>query len=61
MGGLGHQQIGMDANFKYAKRFSRGMIQHVLNGNCTPARKGEIEVYLLDLSMAPVQETSGDI
>ncbi|KAK6132461.1 hypothetical protein DH2020_033761 [Rehmannia glutinosa] len=37
------------ANIQNAKRFNQGLIQHVLRGEGTPARKGEIDVYLFSL------------
>ncbi|GFP83412.1 glucan endo-1 3-beta-glucosidase 8 [Phtheirospermum japonicum] len=38
-----------NANVKNAKRFNEGLIQHVLSKNGTPARKGEIDIYLFSL------------
>ncbi|KAL3648736.1 hypothetical protein CASFOL_005139 [Castilleja foliolosa] len=38
-----------DANVENAKRFNEGLIRHVLSKNGTPARKGEIDVYLFSL------------
>ncbi|OMO80796.1 Glycoside hydrolase, family 17 [Corchorus capsularis] len=38
-----------NANIQYAKRFNQGLIRHILSGVGTPARKGEIEVYLFSL------------
>ncbi|EEF47022.1 Glucan endo-1,3-beta-glucosidase precursor, putative [Ricinus communis] len=37
------------ANLQYAKKFNQGLIQHVLSGKGTPARKGKIDVYLFSL------------
>ncbi|KAK8682895.1 hypothetical protein V6N13_038975 [Hibiscus sabdariffa] len=38
-----------NANAKNAKRFNQGLIKHALSGDGTPARKGNIEVYLFSL------------
>ncbi|MBA0626038.1 hypothetical protein Godav_003771 [Gossypium davidsonii] len=38
-----------NANTRNAKRFNQGLIKHALSGNGTPARKGNIEVYLFSL------------
>lgn len=38
-----------NANIKNAKRFNQGLLEHVLNGSGTPARKGVIDVYLFSL------------
>ncbi|XAR53296.1 Glucan endo-1,3-beta-D-glucosidase [Bertholletia excelsa] len=38
-----------NANVNNAQRFNQGLIQHALSGEGTPARKGEIEVYLFSL------------
>lgn len=37
------------ANIENAKRFNQGIIQHALSGEGTPARRGEIEIYLFSL------------
>ncbi|KAJ9183391.1 hypothetical protein P3X46_007253 [Hevea brasiliensis] len=38
-----------NSNITNAKRFNQGLIQHVLSGKGTPARKGKIDVYLFSL------------
>ncbi|XP_058184128.1 glucan endo-1,3-beta-glucosidase 8 [Rhododendron vialii] len=38
-----------NANIENAKRFSQGLVQHILSGNGTPNRKGVIEAYLFSL------------
>ncbi|TYH12521.1 hypothetical protein ES288_A06G073900v1 [Gossypium darwinii] len=38
-----------NANTRNAKRFNQGLIKHALSGKGTPARKGNIEVYLFSL------------
>lgn len=38
-----------NANVKSAKRFNQGMLQNALSGEGTPAREGEIEMYLFSL------------
>ncbi|KDP32321.1 hypothetical protein JCGZ_13246 [Jatropha curcas] len=38
-----------NANIQNAKKFNQGLIQHVLSGKGTPARKGKIDVYLFSL------------
>ncbi|KAK9715297.1 hypothetical protein RND81_06G155500 [Saponaria officinalis] len=37
------------ANVQNAKRFNQGLLEHVLNGEGTPLRKGKIDVYLFSL------------
>ncbi|KAL2228959.1 glucan endo-1,3-beta-glucosidase 8 [Sesamum indicum] len=37
------------ANIENAKRFNQGLVRHALSGEGTPARKGEIDVYLFSL------------
>ncbi|XP_050230613.1 glucan endo-1,3-beta-glucosidase 8 [Mercurialis annua] len=37
------------ANLPLAQKFNQGLIQHVLTGKGTPARKGKIEAYLFSL------------
>ncbi|KAI8573242.1 hypothetical protein RHMOL_Rhmol01G0263300 [Rhododendron molle] len=39
----------VNANMENARRFNQGLVRHVLSWNGTPARKGEIEVYLFSL------------
>ncbi|XP_051149340.1 glucan endo-1,3-beta-glucosidase 5 [Andrographis paniculata] len=37
------------ATIPYARRFNQGLLQHALNGQGTPARKGKIDFYLFSL------------
>ncbi|KAK2645778.1 hypothetical protein Ddye_020973 [Dipteronia dyeriana] len=38
-----------NANIRNAKRFNQGLLRHALSGSGTPARKGEIDIYLFSL------------
>ncbi|KAK1549963.1 hypothetical protein Q3G72_011301 [Acer saccharum] len=38
-----------NANIRNAKRFNQGLLRHALCGSGTPARKGEIDIYLFSL------------
>ncbi|XP_023916786.1 glucan endo-1,3-beta-glucosidase 8 [Quercus suber] len=39
----------INANVQNAKRFNQKLLQHVLSGKGTPARKGKIDIYLFSL------------